>query len=111
MSTTAANKQAQVSEAKTHEKSEQTEATDSESKETYTASCHCNANAFTISLPKVSEAAECNCSPCMKEGALWTKGTPSTRQMNWIRGGEDNLTGYKCFIKDDDYTSFMVSFL
>lgn len=108
MSSAEANKEAQVSEVKTDEKSA---ATDSAPKKTYTASCHCNANAYTISLPSVSEVAECNCSPCMKEGALWMKGFPSTRQMNWIRGAEGNLTGYECFVKEDGCTSFMVSFL
>ena len=111
MSAPEAIDEAQMSEAKADEKSEQVTAANSVPKETYIASCHCNVNAYTISIPKVSEVVECNCSPCLKEGALWPRPTPTTAEMSWIRGGEDHLTGYECFKKEDGSTKFMVSLI
>ncbi|KAL9121984.1 MAG: hypothetical protein Q9187_001460 [Circinaria calcarea] len=108
MSAPEAIKEAQRSEAETDRKSEEAAAANSVPKETYIASCHCNANAYTISMPKVSEVAECNCSACRKEGALWApaEGTVTTPR-SWIRGGEDHLTEYECFKKEDGSAKFM----
>ena len=67
----------------------------------WVSSCHCNAHQFTASLPEPFEVWDCNCSLCQKQGALWCFAWLKTTDLKWTRGGDNSLSTYKYFPKED----------
>lgn len=39
--------------------------------ETYRGSCHCGMVVFTLQVPEIKAATQCDCSICTKKGNLW----------------------------------------
>jgi len=65
---------------------------------TYTGSCHCGANAFSIPVSPPLDDPEgkvmsCNCSICAKNAYLLSLVPASS--VTWTKGSLDNLTSYQ----------------
>jgi hypothetical protein len=58
---------------------------------TYTGGCHCGDVRFEITTD-LAMVVECNCSICMKRGAMWT--FVKSPQFKMVKG-EDALTDYQ----------------
>jgi hypothetical protein len=58
---------------------------------TYNGGCHCGEVRYATTTDLAMIVA-CNCSLCMKRGALWTFVTPDQFA---LRSGEDSLTDYQ----------------
>lgn len=58
---------------------------------TYTGGCHCGAVRYEVATA-LSPVVECNCSICMKRGALWA--FAKADQFKLLKGG-DGLSDYQ----------------
>lgn len=60
--------------------------------QTYRGNCHCAAFVYEVHLPEIKSASQCNCSICVKKGALWIM--PMTDNFKVVKGAEKDLTSY-----------------
>jgi len=64
---------------------------------TYTGSCHCGANKFTVPISppldtKEAKIMACNCSICARNSYLFT--FVAEKDLDWSAGSLDNMTKY-----------------
>ncbi|KAK1988519.1 glutathione-dependent formaldehyde-activating enzyme [Colletotrichum cereale] len=64
-----------------------------EPKRTYRGNCHCAAFVYEFETPEIKSLSECNCSVCVKKGALWI--TPARDNFRVVKGAESELSSYK----------------
>ena len=50
---------------------------------TYHGSCHCGAIAYHVTAPEISAGLRCNCSICIRKGALMTEFTVAPDQIQF----------------------------
>ena len=66
---------------------------------TYTGSCHCGVVRFSFNCPEITEGRRCNCSICIRKGAIMSVPYFSPGQFNFVEG-LDALTNYQWGDKD-----------
>lgn len=70
--------------------------TDSEGKplHSYRGNCHCGSFIFTLTVPEIKEAENCNCSICRKKGYLWVIPDTTKGHKFEVAKDEGKLTEY-----------------
>ncbi|KAF6842109.1 glutathione-dependent formaldehyde-activating enzyme [Colletotrichum plurivorum] len=63
-----------------------------EPKQTYRGNCHCAAFVYEVQLPEIKSASQCNCSICVKKGALWLM--PKNDDFKVVKGALSDLSSY-----------------
>ncbi|KAK1965142.1 glutathione-dependent formaldehyde-activating enzyme [Colletotrichum sublineola] len=64
-----------------------------EPKRTYRGNCHCAAFVYEVDTHEIKSLSQCNCSICVKRGALWI--TPAHENFRVVKGAESELSSYK----------------
>ncbi|MBK8011717.1 MAG: GFA family protein [Deltaproteobacteria bacterium] len=69
---------------------------------TYSGSCHCGAVRFRLKTETITTGVRCNCSICVRKGAVMSSKYFEPHEVEEISGTE-NLTTYQCSDKVMDH--------
>ncbi|MBK8011502.1 MAG: GFA family protein [Deltaproteobacteria bacterium] len=69
---------------------------------TYDGSCHCGAVRFSLKTETITTGVRCNCSICVRKGAVMSSKYFEPHEVEEISGTE-NLSAYRCSDKVMDH--------